>query len=211
MSTLRTSTTCLVADDHPAMVEAVCSVLEQHGVDVLGRAANGPEAVEQIEELAPEVALVDLRMPGCSGIEVARRVARVSSATAVILYTAVSDRALLVEALDAGVRGFVLKEAPLADLFRAVDVVAAGGTYIDPVLAGLLAGARTDASSPALTQRERDVLRLLAEGMSNEEVGGRLYISAETVRTHLRKAMGKLRAETRTHAVAEALRRSLIA
>jgi DNA-binding NarL/FixJ family response regulator len=97
------------------------------------------------------------------------------------------------------------------DLLRAVHAVAAGSTYVDPVLAGTLAASSVGSQMPQLTQRERDVLRLLADGLSNEEIGKRLFISAETVRTHIRKAMGKLDADTRTEAVARALRDHLIA
>jgi DNA-binding NarL/FixJ family response regulator len=210
VSTRRPATRCLVADDHPAMVEAVCEVLAEHGIEVTGRARDGDEALTKIEARKPDVAVVDLRMPRLSGVEIARRAARSSPETAVILYTAYGERALLTEALDAGARGFVLKEAPLDDLVRAVETVAAGGTYVDPVLAGVLAS--TSAGEvPSLTQRERDVLRLLADGLSNEEIGKRLFISPETVRTHIRKAMDKLDADTRTQAVAKALRQSLIA
>jgi DNA-binding NarL/FixJ family response regulator len=202
--------TCIVADDHPAMVEAVCDVLDESGVDVVGRARDGEDALAKIEARHPDVALIDIRMPRLGGIEVARRAAASSPGTAVILYTAYGDRALLTEALDAGARGFVLKEAPLADLGRALELVAGGGTYVDPVLAGFLASVNTSDKLPSLTQRERDVLRLLADGFSNEEIGKQLYISPETVRTHVRKAMDKLDADTRTQAVATALRQSLI-
>jgi DNA-binding NarL/FixJ family response regulator len=203
--------TCIVADDHPAMVEAVAEILADTGVSVVGRARDGDEALAKIEVRKPDVALVDVRMPHVGGIEVARRAAASSPATAVILYTAYGDRALLTEALDAGARGFVLKEAPLTDLARAVELVAGGGIYVDPVLAGYLATSHAADKLPALTQRERDVLRLLADGHTNEEIGKRLFISPETVRTHVRKAMDKLDADTRTQAVATALRQSLIA
>ena len=202
---------CLVADDHPAVVEAVCDYLEANGIEIAGRARDGEEAATKIETRKPAVALVDLRMPRLSGIELARRTSRSAPTTNIILYTAFGDRALLTEALDAGARGFVLKEAPLADLMRAVEMVAAGHTYVDPVLAGVLASSEAAAKLPALTQRERDVLRLLADGLSNEEIGKKLFISPETVRTHVRKAMDKLDADTRTQAVATALRQSLIA
>jgi DNA-binding NarL/FixJ family response regulator len=192
-------------------MQAVADVLTERGIEVVGRAKNGEEAMEIIKERKPTIALVDLRMPRVSGIEVARRARRASPDTNVILYTAFGERALLTEALDAGARGFLLKEAPLGDLVRAVETVAGGGVYVDPVLAGVFAtGAMTD-KLPALTQREREVLRLLADGLSNEEIGQRLFISAETVRTHVRKAMAKLDADTRTQAVATALRQSLIA
>jgi DNA-binding NarL/FixJ family response regulator len=203
---------CLVADDHPAVVEAVADVLAAAGIRVTGKARDGDEALALIEAEPPEVALLDLRMPRLSGIEVARRLSRTDAAeTAVILYTAFGDRALLTEALDAGARGFVLKEAPLAEVVRAVELVAGGRTYVDPVLAGVLSSSAATGQMVTLTQRERDVLRLLADGMSNEEIGKELFISPETVRTHVRKAMSKLDADTRTQAVATALRQSLIA
>jgi len=204
-------TSVVVADDHPAVVEAVADVLTEHGIEVAGRARDGNDALEQIELRKPSVAILDLRMPGQSGIEVARLVARSAPDTSVILYTAFGDRALLTEALDAGARGFVLKEAPLAEVVRAVELVASGRTYVDPVLAGVLSSSAATEKMTNLTQRERDVLRLLADGMSNEEIGKSLFISPETVRTHVRKAMAKLDADTRTQAVATALRQSLIA
>jgi DNA-binding NarL/FixJ family response regulator len=203
--------TCVVADDHPAVLEAVAEYLVQAGVSVLARARDGQEALERIEQRKPQVALVDVRMPRLGGIELARRLKRSAPETAVLLYTGYGDRALLTEALDAGVQGFVLKEAPMDDLLRAVRSVAEGTTYVDPVLAGTLAAASVGGDMPQLTQRERDVLRLLADGLSNEEIGKRLFISAETVRTHVRKAMDKLDADTRTQAVARALRDRLIA
>lgn len=201
---------CLVVDDHPALVQAVSAILTAHGIDVVGEARTGDEAISKIETRKPDVALVDIRMPRVTGVDVARHVSRTTPETAVILYTGYGDRALLIEGLDAGARGFVLKEAPLEDLHRAVEAVARGGTYVDPVLAGALATAEVAAKLPALTHRERDVLRLLADGKSNEEIGKELFISPETVRTHVRKAMGKLDADTRTQAVATALRERLI-
>jgi len=193
------------------MVAAVCDVLEEHGVEIAGRAHDGEEALAKIEARRPTVALVDLRMPRLSGIEVARRCARSTPETAIVLYTAYGERALLTEALDAGAKGFLLKEAPISDVIRAVEMVAAGQTYVDPGLATVLASSDTAAKVTKLTQRERDVLRLLADGLANEEIGKRLFISPETVRTHIRKAMAKLDADTRTEAVATALRRSIIA
>ncbi len=200
---------CVIADDHPAMLTAVAEVLIKHGVDIVGKASDGQDALEQIEAKQPRVALVDVRMPRLSGIELAKRAAVVAPNTSIVFYTAYGDRALLSEALDVGARGFVLKEAPLPDLVRAVERVAAGEAYVDPVLAGVLVSAQTD-KVPSLTQREREVLRELADGHSNEEIGKRLFISPETVRTHVRKAMAKLEADTRTQAVAKALRQSLI-
>ena len=202
---------CLIADDHPAVLAAVSDFIADHGVEVTERARDGQEAAAKIEQTRPAVALLDIRMPGLNGVEVARRVARSTPQTAIVLYTGFGDEALLTEALDVGIRGFVLKEAPLVDLVRAIETVAAGGIYVDPVLGGLIATAHAERVGPQLTQRERDVLRLLADGLANEAIGRRLFISPETVRTHVRKAMAKLDADTRTQAVAVALRRQLIA
>ena len=201
---------CIVADDHPAIVDAVSRFLEDNEeVDLVGRASDGERALRLIAEQAPDVAVVDVRMPVLGGIEIARRLNAESATTAVILYTGHSDRALLLEALDAGARGFLLKEAPLDDLTRAIRIVCSGGTYVDPALAGLLAGAEATARLP-LTKREREILRFLADGMRNEQVARELSISPLTVRTHVKKAMDKLEADTRTQAVARALRESLI-
>lgn len=202
---------CLVADDHPAVLNAVCDYLTEEGIEIVARARNGRDALEKIESMRPAVAIVDLRMPELSGIDVAREAARSSPATAVVLYTGFSDQALLVEAVDAGARGFVLKEAPLTDLLRAIETVAGGGTYVDAVLAGTLASAHATGKLVELTERERDVLRLLANGNTYEEIGSQLFIASETVRTHVKKAMRRLDANTRTQAVATALRQELIA
>jgi DNA-binding NarL/FixJ family response regulator len=202
--------TCVVADDHPAMLTAVAEILDRSGFEVVGRAKDGAEAVAQIEAQRPALAIVDVRMPQLSGIEVAIRVATTSPATADDFSTAFGARALLSEALDVGARGFVLKEAPLADLVRAAERVAAGEAYVDPVLAGVLVSSHFTDRAPSLTQREREVLRLLADGLANDEIGKTLHISPETVRTHVRKAMAKLEADTRTQAVATALRQSII-
>jgi len=198
---------CVIADDHPAVLDSLSRIIESHGMSVVARCRDGEDAIHAIDEHKPDVAVIDLRMPGMSGMAVARRVA---DRTNVVLYTGHSDGALVAEALDVGVRGFVLKEAPLADVARAIETVAAGGVYVDPVLAGALASGETSGSLKRLSQREREVLRLLADGLRNEEIGRRLHIAAETARAHIRNAMRKLGAETRTQAVATALRQSMI-
>jgi DNA-binding NarL/FixJ family response regulator len=200
----------VVADDHPAMLAAVAETLEREGFGVVARAADGRAAVEAIEREQPDLAVLDVQMPHLNGIEVARAAGGAAPDTAFVFYTAFGDRALLADALEVGARGFVLKEAPLPELVRAVVRVAGGEAYVDPVLAGILVGAPTASQVPTLTQREREVLRLLADGCANDAIGAELGISVETVRTHIRKAMDKLDADTRTHAVATALRQSLI-
>ena len=203
---------CVIADDHPAILDAVTRYLTSaEDIELVGSAKDGARALALIEGEAPDVAIVDIRMPKLSGIEITRRLFGERLPTATILYTGHAERSLLLEALDAGARGFLLKEAPLEDLLRAIRIVCQGGTYVDPALASLLAGPQAAERLPALTKREREILRLLADGMRNEQVARQLSISPLTVRTHVQKAMTKLEADTRTHAVARALRESLIA
>jgi DNA-binding NarL/FixJ family response regulator len=192
-------------------VDAVCRFLEgEDEVELLGRAADGERALRLIHDQVPDLALLDVRMPRLGGIEIARRLGAEGAATAVILYTAHSERSVLLEALDAGARGFLLKEAPLEELMRAIRLVCAGGTYVDVALASVLAGPDVADRLPSLTKREREILRLLADGMRNEQVAVQLSISSLTVRSHVKNAMDKLDADTRTQAVARALRESLI-
>lgn len=206
-----TSITCVLADDHPAVLDAVARYLDGHGVSVVARARDGADALAKIESHRPSVAVVDVQMGRIGGLELTRQATRAFPETAIVVYSGFGRREHLLEALDAGARGFVVKEAALSELVRAIEIAVDGGTYIDAALAGLLAGPNSDQEGPKITQRERDVLRLLSKGMSNEEIGREIFISPETVRTHLRKAMRKLGAKTRTEAVALALRRSLIA
>ncbi len=202
--------TCLVADDHPAVLDAVSRYLDHHGIDVIDRAREGDEALAKIESRNPDIALIDLTMPGLQGVEVIRRAKRSSPRTAAIVYTGYATMPIVDEALEAGARGLVLKAAPLPDLVRALEVVASGSVYIDAVLAAGLAKRRLAGAPPELSKREREILRLLASGMTNEAIGRELFISPETVRTHVRRAISKLGAKTRTEAVATALRRGLI-
>lgn len=209
MSTAAVKPTCVVADDHPSILESISRYLDLHGFLVVGRAGNGEEAVALIELHRPSVAVLDLHMPLVAGAAVIRRVARSTPQSSCIVYSGFGDGAALTEALDAGARGFVLKDAPLDELVRALRTVASGGMYIDPALADALIRA-TPAGALDLTPRERDVLRLLADGHSNESIGRELLISPDTARTQLGAAMGKLGVSTRTQAVATALRKALI-
>jgi DNA-binding NarL/FixJ family response regulator len=198
---------CFVGDDHPAIVDAVARFLDaEDGIEVAGTAGTGADALARVEELRPDVAVVDVQMPGTGGVELVRRLVTDCPETRVILYTGYAERTLVIEAVDAGALGFVLKESPLADLVRAVRLVAEGRTYVDPVLASVLAGREATARIARLTKREREVLGLLADGMRTDEVASELAISPPTVQTHVEKALAKLDADTRTQAVATALR-----
>jgi DNA-binding NarL/FixJ family response regulator len=207
----RSTVTCVVADDHPPIIDAATRYLTAAGFVVVATAHTGEQALEAVERHAPSVCIADVQMPHVGGLELVRRLARTAPKTAVLLYSGFSDRALVTDALDAGARGFALKDGPLDDLGRAVDLVAAGKVYIDPVLAGALAGAGGSEPKAPLSPREREVLRLLAAGGSYGEIGSKLFLSPDTVRAHAHKAMTKLGARTRTEAVALALRNALIA
>ncbi len=201
----------LVADDHPAIVDAVKRYLaDEPGVECVGSAGDGEQALRLIEQRPPDVAVLDIRMPRFGGIEILRQLSESASSLPVILYTGYPERDLLLEALSVGARGFMLKESPLSDLVRAIRIVAVGGTYIDPMLATVLAGPSATERLPALTARQREILRMLADGMRNEQVALALSISPLTVKTHVTHAMERLEADTRTEAVATALRQSLI-
>lgn len=201
--------TCVVADDHPPVLESVSRYLEAQGHRVVGRAGSGAEALALVETQRPTIALLDFRMPDVTGATVIRRVARTTPQTVCVVYSGFGDAAMLHEALDAGARGYVLKDAPLDALVRALQTVAGGGMYIDPALADVLIRSMPTREL-GLTPRERDVLRLLADGHSNESIGRELFISPDTARTQLGTAMAKLGASTRTQAVARALREELI-
>lgn len=207
---LPASVTCVIADDHPPVLQFLSRYLSSNGVTITASTRDGEEALRKIEQTHPAVAIVDARMPRVSGIDVIRTLQAAGSPTRVILYTGYGDHALLSDALDAGVSGLIDKEAPLEDLVRAIKIVAEGGTYVDPGIGAMLVAAQKGAERRALTRREREVLRLLADGNSNDAIGSELRISAQTVRTHIQKAMAKLGAATRIQAVATALRESLI-
>jgi two-component system, NarL family, response regulator DesR len=205
----RSATTCVIADDHPPIIDCLSRFLTGAGFTVVATALDGQAALDEVLAHRPRVCIADVRMPQLDGLELARRVAAEAPETAVLLYSGVSDRGLVSDAIDAGARGFALKDAPLEDLGRALDTVAADSLYVDPVLAASLASRGTDVHK-ALSEREREVLRLLAEGGSYAEIGASLFLSPDTVRAHAQRAMVKLGARTRTQAVALALRNAMI-
>jgi DNA-binding NarL/FixJ family response regulator len=204
------SITCVIADDHPPVLQFLSRYLSNNGITVTASTRDGDEALQKIEQTRPAVAVLDARMPRLTGLEVLRAIRDRGLPTRVILYTGYGDDALLSDALDLDVGGVIDKEAPLDDLVRAIRVVADGGTYLDPTAAAALIAQRSRNRNRELTHRERDVLRHLAEGKSNEQIGEALSISPQTVRTHVQKAMEKLGATTRVQAVAIALRESFI-
>jgi DNA-binding NarL/FixJ family response regulator len=200
---------CLVAEAHPVLAGAVCKYIGASGYAVIGPAADGHAAVAAAMEEQPGLAVIDHHLPRLGGAPLVRELADVAPATRIVVYTGDADEASAAEMLASGAAAVVLKEAPLDDLGDALEAAAAGRPYVDPSLTRRALSTRPDAA-PELTGREADVLLLLADGLSNDEIGARLSISGATVRIHVRKASERLGAATRTHAVATALRLGLI-
>jgi DNA-binding NarL/FixJ family response regulator len=201
--------TVLLADDHEVVREGLrLALLRSPHIRVVGEAPDGETAVSLAERRRPDVIVMDLRMPGMDGIEATEEIMRRLPDARVLIFTAYSERALLQRGLESGARGYILKEAPHETLLRAIEKVAAGETFVDPALMSVLTGAR--GGTDVLTPREREILQLLADGMSNADVAGQLFISQETVKSHVRHILTKLEADTRTQAVAIALRDAMI-
>jgi DNA-binding NarL/FixJ family response regulator len=201
--------TVLLADDHEVVREGLrLAILRSPHIRVVGEAADGETAVALAERRRPDVIVMDLRMPGMDGIEATEEIMRRVPDAKVLIFTAYSERALLQRGLESGARGYILKEAPHETLLRAIEKVAAGETFVDPALMSALTQSR--GGTDVLTAREREILQLLADGMSNVDVAGQLFISQETVKSHVRHILTKLEADTRTQAVAIALRDAMI-
>ncbi len=201
--------TVLLADDHEVVREGLrLALLRSPHIRVVGEAPDGETAVSLAERRRPDVIVMDLRMPGMDGIEATEEIMRRLPDAKVLIFTAYSERALLQRGLESGARGYILKEAPHETLLRAIEKVAAGETFVDPALMAALTQSRGGAD--VLTPREREILQLLADGMSNADAAGQLFISQETVKSHVRHILTKLEADTRTQAVAIALRDAMI-
>ena len=201
--------TVLIADDHEVVREGLrLALLRSSHVRVVGEAPDGETAVALAERRRPDVVIMDLRMPQMDGIEATEEIVARVPDSRVLVFTAYSERALLQRGLESGARGYVLKEAPHETLLKAIEKVASGDTFVDPALIPSLATGRD--GQEILTQREREILQLLADGMSNADVAQQLFISQETVKSHVRHILAKLEAETRTQAVAIALREAMI-
>ncbi len=174
---------------------------------MIGEAADGEAAVELAERRKPNVVIMDVRMPGMDGLEATKLLTERVPESAVLIFTAYSERSLLSRGLESGAKGYVLKEAPHETLLRAIEKVASGEGFVDPALMPAFLTGKDD---DTLTTREREILQLLADGMSNAEVAAKLFISQETVKSHVRHILAKLEADTRTQAVAIALREAII-
>jgi DNA-binding NarL/FixJ family response regulator len=201
----------VIADDHAIVREGLRSLVEaQPGFDVVGEAADGQQAWQCACDLTPDVLVLDLSMPGVGGAEAAERIARECPSVRVLALTMHEERGYVSRLLRAGAAGYLLKRTASSELVRAIRTVAAGGTYVDPSLAGALLADTSHRSSRGgdgasrlgdLTARETEVLRLVARGHSNKEIGAALEISVKTVETHKANAMTKLGLRTRAAVV----------
>ncbi len=208
---MATQIKCVAVDDHPAVRQGLALLLDgAEDIDLVDVLDSGELALESLEELGPDVVIVDVRLPGIDGISAVKEIARRAPQVRTVVFSAYGDRGLLCDALAAGARGYVMKGSPPEDLIRAVRMVHAGEAFVDPSLSPtlLMIEGRMDT---ALSDREREVLQLLAEGLHTEEVAGRISLSAGTVKNDIGRAITKLEAESRVQAVAIALRRALIA
>jgi DNA-binding NarL/FixJ family response regulator len=208
----------ILADDHAVVRKGIREFLEGEGdITVVAEAANGDEAVALVAEHAPDVAVLDIQMPGVSGIEATRRIKAEHPHVRVLILTAYDDDPYIFALLQAGASGYILKTADSAELVQAVRAVHRGESALDPVVAqrviqqltsGRPLGAQT--SVEALTDREVEVLRLAAKGLTNKAIGQALGISDRTVQGHLANIYGKLNVGSRTEAVTEALKQGWI-
>ncbi len=203
----------LIADDHPVVRAGLVGLFaDEPGFDVVGEAADGLVAVARAEGTRPDVVLMDLRMPNLDGVAATARIAALDAPTprVLILTTYESDDQILA-AIEAGAAGYLLKAAPQDEIVAGIRSVAAGDTALSPAVAArLVSRMRAPSSAPTLTQRETDVLRLVARGRSNRQIAADLGIRESTVKTHLMKVFEKLDAPDRTRAVTLAMERGLI-
>lgn len=190
----------LIADDHKIFRDGLRHLLEERsGYRVVAEAEEGAEAVRLAREHAPDLAILDVSMPGMNGIDAAARITAENPAARVVILSMHADRRFVVEALKAGALGYLLKESAFEDLLRAIDAVCAGGIFLSPRLADSairdyvrIADTGGEGAFAVLSVREREVLQLIAEGSATKEIAGRLHLSVKTVETHRSRIMEKL-------------------
>jgi two-component system response regulator NreC len=205
--------TLLLADDHQLVRQSLISLLEHEGFEVLGEASDGRTAVRLVQELSPEIAVLDMVMPGLNGIDAARQIQRASPRTKSILVTMYAERQYVVQALRAGIRGYVLKSQGARDLIQAIREVHNGAVYLSPKVSELavdLSLGRAEAEADPLSPREREVVQLIAEGLTTKEVASVLGISVKTAEAHRINSMRKLDVHETASLVRYAVRQGLV-
>ena len=202
----------LIVDDHPIVRDGLRGMFSADPrFTVLGEAADGAGAVAAAERLRPQVILMDLRMPGTDGIYATRELATRGITSRVLVLTTYDTDSDVLPAIEAGATGYLLKDAPLEDLFRAVEAAAAGQAALAPTVATRLMDQARRPASDALSARELEVLELIAQGSTNREAAQKLFVSEATIKTHLLHAYAKLGVNDRAAAVAIALSRGYLA
>jgi len=212
------SVTIVLADDHNVVRQGFRSLLEkQEGFSVIAEASDGLEAVKVTCDLKPDVLLVDLMMPCLNGLEVTRQIGKLSPSTKVIVLSMYMDEPYVIEALQNGAWGYVLKESNISDLIKAIHEVADGRHYLGSPLSDLAIAAYKEKTKGfsldpynTLTAREREVLHLVVEGYTNADIGSKLFISPRTVETHRANIMQKLSVSSRADLIAFATKRGLV-
>jgi two-component system nitrate/nitrite response regulator NarL len=203
-----------IADDHPLFLEAMAGVIrERHDLELVGLAATGDDAASDVAALAPDVAVLDIRLPGRSGLAVLEQAAGRPSKTRFLILSAHVESNVVLGALARGAAGYVSKESDRDAICDAIVAAAKGQTVLSPDVRRSLAGAlraRTAPAAPVLTPRERAVLALAAEGRSTPEIAAHLRVASTTVKTHLQSVYAKFGVPDRTSAVATAMRRGLL-
>ena len=201
----------LIADDHPVVRDGLRGMFStEPGFEVVGEAATGGEAVAMVEALRPDVVLMDLRMPEVDGVTAIARLAERGSAARVLVLTTYDTDADVLPAIEAGATGYLLKDARADELFRAVRAAARGEAVLSPSVATRLLGQVRRPAREPLSQREQEVLELVARGATNREAARQLFVSEATVKTHLLHVYAKLGVNDRAAAVAEAFERGLL-
>ena len=200
----------LVADDHPVVRDGLVAMLgTQADFQVVGEATTGPEVIQQVAALQPDVVLLDLEMPEMDGVEVLHRLRQQNLEARAVVFTAFDTDDRIVGAVQAGAQGYLLKGSPREEIFQAVRVVHSGGSLLQPVVATKLLRQVSQDFEP-LTPRELQVLHLLAQGLPNKEIAAKLVIAERTVKFYVSSILSKLRVGNRTEAVAVAAQRGLI-
>jgi DNA-binding NarL/FixJ family response regulator len=200
----------LIADDHPIFREGLATALASlNGVEIVGQVANGAEAVDAVATLGPDIVLMDLHMPELSGIEATRRIVAESPGTAVLVLTMLEDDDSVMTAMRAGARGYLVKGAERDDIARALDAVARGevifgSAVAERALASITSAPRKAGPFPDLTEREHEILDLVARGLTNQAIASRLVLSEKTVRNHVSNIFMKLPAADRADAIVRA-------
>ena len=201
----------VIVDDHPIVRAGLVALVDAAGdLEVVGTASTGLEAIEIAATLRPDVVLMDLRMPGIDGDEATARIVAANPGTRVVILTTYETDDAILSAIEAGASGYLLKAAPEAELLAGVRAVAAGEVALAPGVAALLVKRAAAPVLPLLSARELEVLRLVAQGLSNREIGERLFLGEATVKTHLLHAFAKLEVSDRTRAVTRAMELGLL-